>query len=84
MFKFYRIASNSLQAIQIVHELFDCPSYMYTSRKDETSLNDSKIVWVLTLFKCVLVSLLQDVVRSLLSVGAHLWLTPENKNAIQV
>ena len=26
MCKFYRIASNSLQAIQIVHELFDCPS----------------------------------------------------------
>ena len=25
--KFYGIASNSLQAIQIVHELFDCPSY---------------------------------------------------------
>ena len=25
--KFYRIASNSLQAIQIVHELFDYPSY---------------------------------------------------------
>ena len=28
MCKFYRIASNSLQAIQIVHELFDCPSYV--------------------------------------------------------
>ena len=28
MFKFYRIASNNLQAIQIVHELFDCPSYI--------------------------------------------------------
>ena len=27
MFKFYRIASNSLQAIQIVHEVFDCSSY---------------------------------------------------------
>ena len=26
MCKFYRTASNSLQAIQIVHELFDCPS----------------------------------------------------------
>ena len=25
--KFYRIASNSLQAIQIVNELFDCPLY---------------------------------------------------------
>ena len=28
MYKFYRIASNSLQAIQIVHEIFDCPSYV--------------------------------------------------------
>ena len=28
MCKFYRIKSNSLQAIQIVHELFDCPSYI--------------------------------------------------------
>ena len=28
MCKFYRIASNFLQAIQIVHELFDCPSYV--------------------------------------------------------
>ena len=27
MCKFYRIASNSLQAIQIVHERFYCPSY---------------------------------------------------------
>ena len=26
MCKFYQIASNSLQVIQIVHELFDCPS----------------------------------------------------------
>ena len=29
--KFNRIASNSLQAIQIVHELFDCPSYISIS-----------------------------------------------------
>ena len=28
MCKFYRIASTSLQAIQIVHEIFDCPSYI--------------------------------------------------------
>ena len=28
MCKFYQIASNSLQVIQIVHELFDCPSYV--------------------------------------------------------
>ena len=28
MCKFYQIASNSLQAIQIVHKLFDCPSYL--------------------------------------------------------
>ena len=28
MCKFYRIASNSLQAIQIVNGLFDCPSYV--------------------------------------------------------
>ena len=27
MCKFYRIASNGLQAIQVVHELFDCASY---------------------------------------------------------
>ena len=27
MYKFYQTASNSLQFIQIVHELFDCPSY---------------------------------------------------------
>ena len=27
MCKFYQTASNSLQVIQIVHELFDCPSY---------------------------------------------------------
>ena len=26
MCKFYQIASNSLQVIHIVHELFDCPS----------------------------------------------------------
>ena len=32
MCKFYRIASNSLQAIQIVHELFDCPSYVFFIR----------------------------------------------------
>ena len=29
MSKFYQTASNSLQVIQIVHELFDCPSYIY-------------------------------------------------------
>ena len=28
MYKFYRIASNSLQAIQNVHELFDCSAYI--------------------------------------------------------
>ena len=28
MCKFYQIASNSLQVIHLVHELFDCPSYM--------------------------------------------------------
>ena len=28
MCKFYQIASNSLQVIHIVHELFDCPSYV--------------------------------------------------------
>ena len=27
MYKFYQIASNSLQVIHIVHERFDCPSY---------------------------------------------------------
>ena len=32
MCKFYRMASNSLQAIQIVHELFDCPSNVSTYR----------------------------------------------------
>ena len=26
MYKFYQITSNSLQVLQIVHELFDCPS----------------------------------------------------------
>ena len=31
MCKFYQIASNSLQVIHIVHEFFDCPSYMYKS-----------------------------------------------------
>ena len=29
--KFYRISSNSLTAIQTVHELFDCPSYVIIS-----------------------------------------------------
>ena len=28
MCKFYQIASNSLQVIHIVHEHFDCPSYI--------------------------------------------------------
>ena len=28
MCKFYQIASNSLQVIHIVHELFDYPSYL--------------------------------------------------------
>ena len=32
MCKFYRMASNSLQAVQIVHELFDCPSYSNYSK----------------------------------------------------
>ena len=32
MCKFYQIASNSLQVIQIVHELFDCPSYMQSKK----------------------------------------------------
>ena len=27
MCKFFQIASNSLQVIQSVHKLFDCPSY---------------------------------------------------------
>ena len=31
MCKFYQIASNSLQVIHIVHELFDCPSYIQFS-----------------------------------------------------
>ena len=30
MCKFYQIASNSLQIIHMVHELFDCPSYLST------------------------------------------------------
>ena len=34
MCKFYQIASNSLQVIQIVHELFDCPSYIAPGRAD--------------------------------------------------
>ena len=36
MCKFYQIASNSLQVIQIVYELFDCPSkdaYVYMALK---------------------------------------------------
>ena len=33
MCKFYRIASNTLQAIQIVHEFFDCPSYTINMTK---------------------------------------------------
>ena len=36
---------------------------------DELSLNDSEKLWCLTLLKCVIVTLLQDVLRSLLSAG---------------
>ena len=32
MCKFYQIASNSLQVIHIVHELFDYPSYIRFAR----------------------------------------------------
>ena len=39
----------------------------YALRMNEPSLNDSKKMWFLTLFKCVLVNLLQNVIRSLLS-----------------
>ena len=31
MCEFYQITSNGLQAIQFVHELFDCPSYVVES-----------------------------------------------------
>ena len=40
MCKFYRIASNSLQATQIVHELFDCPSYIYNASLAQGSVPD--------------------------------------------
>ena len=36
---------------------------------NEPSLNDSKKLWVLALFKCLLVNLLQNVVRAILSAG---------------
>ena len=46
MCKFYRIASNSLQAIQNVHEHFDCLSYVF---QKEISLSKIDIA-VLTQF----------------------------------
>ena len=54
--------------LKIITHLIDKICY-YASCMDEPSLNDSEKLWFLTLFKCVLVSLLQNVVRSLLSAG---------------
>ena len=41
----------------------------YASCINEPSLNDSKKMWVFTLFTCLLLNIVQNVVRSLLSVG---------------
>ena len=54
--------------LRITTNLIDKICY-YASRMNEPSLNGSKRLWFLTLFKCILVNLLQNVVRSLLSVG---------------
>ena len=47
MCKFYRIASNSLQAIQIVPELFDCPSYYshLLTGKEKQAINRQTLMW---------------------------------------
>ena len=58
--------------LKIIAKLIDKICY-YASRMDELSLNYSEKLWFLTLFKCVLVNLLQDVVRSLLSAGGPIY-----------
>ena len=52
--------------LKITANLIDKLCY-YATCMDEPSLNYSKKLWFLTLFKCALVNLLQNVVRSLLS-----------------
>ena len=54
--------------LKITAHLIDKIRY-YASRMNEASLTDTKKLWFLTLFKCIVVSLLQNVVRSLLSAG---------------
>ena len=63
-----------------IHEIFDesnrniIDKICYCEpRMNEPSLNDSKNLWFLTLYKCVLVDLLHNVVRSLLSAGGYLY-----------
>ena len=53
---------------QITANLIDKICY-YASHMNESSLNDSKKFWFLTCFKCTLLNLVQNVVRSLLSAG---------------
>ena len=52
--------------LKITANLIDKLCY-YATCMDEPALNGSKKLWFLTLFKCALVNLLQNVVRSLLS-----------------
>ena len=54
--------------LKITANLIDKICY-YALHINEPSLNDSKKLSFLTLFKCVLVNLLQNVVRSLRSAG---------------
>ena len=48
-------------SLKMIADLIDKICY-YVSRMDEPSLNDSEKLWLLKLFKCVLVNLLQNVV----------------------
>ena len=62
MAKFTRIL------LKITANLIDKICYN-ASRMNEPSLTDSTKLWFLTLFKCVLLNIFQNVVRSLLSAG---------------
>ena len=58
--------------LKITEQLIDKICY-YASRMDEPSLNDSKNMWFFkTIFKCILVDLLQNDVSPFYQPGTHL------------
>ena len=67
--------SNTVAMVTFTRFLLKIPAHLidkicyYASHMAEPFLNDSKKCFFLTLFKCVLLKILQNVVRSLLSAG---------------